>query len=41
MAKLTAEQLKALPDKMFGLTKERKWPLRDREHVIKAIQFFH
>ena len=41
MAKLTAEQLKALPDKMFGLPKERKWPLPDKEHVIKAIQFFH
>ena len=41
MAKLTAEQLKALPDNMFGLPKERKWPLPDKEHVIKAIQFFH
>lgn len=40
MAKLTSEQLKALPDSMFGLPKERKYPMPDKEHVIKAIQFF-
>ena len=40
MAKLTAEQLKALPDSMFGLPKERKYPMPDEEHVRKAIQFF-
>lgn len=40
MAKLTSEQLKALPDDMFGLPKQRKYPMPDKEHVIKAIQFF-
>ena len=40
MAKLSAEELKNLPDSMFGLPKERKYPLTDEEHVRKAIQFF-
>ena len=40
MAKLTAKQLKALPDSMFGLPKTRQYPMPDKAHVIKAIQFF-
>lgn len=40
MAKLTAAQLKALPDEMFGLPKTRQYPMPDKVHVIKAIQFF-
>lgn len=40
MAKLTAAQLKALPDSMFGLPKTRQYPMPDKAHVIKAIQFF-
>ena len=40
MAKLSAEQLNALPDEMFGLPKTRQYPMPDKEHVIKAIQFF-
>ena len=40
MAKLSAAQLKALPDSMFGLPKTRQYPMPDKTHVIKAIQFF-
>ena len=40
MAKLSAKQIKALPDSMFGLPKEHKYPMPDEEHVRKAIQFF-
>lgn len=40
VAKLTAKQLKALPDSMFGLPKTRQYPMPDKAHVIKAIQFF-
>lgn len=40
MAKLSAAQLKALPDSMFGLPKTRQYPMPDKAHVIKAIQFF-
>lgn len=40
MAKLSAAQLKALPDSMFGLPETRQYPMPDKEHVIKAIQFF-
>jgi len=40
MAKLTAEQLKALPDNQFGLPETRQYPLPDEVHVTKAIQFF-
>lgn len=38
--KLKAKQLKALPDEVFGLPKERRYPMPDKEHVLKAIQFF-
>ena len=38
--KLNAKQLAGLPDSDFGLPKERKYPMPDKEHVRKAIQFF-
>ena len=40
MAKLYAKERNALPDELFGLPDERKFPLTDEEHVRKAIQFF-
>ena len=40
MAKLTAAELKALPESQFGLPKARKFPMPDETHVTKAIQFF-
>lgn len=39
-ATLTSKERNALSDKHFGLPKERKYPLTDKEHVTKAIQFF-
>jgi len=39
--KLNAKERNNLSDKNFGLPKLRKFPLNDREHVIKAIQMFH
>lgn len=39
-ARLDSETRDALPDKMFGLPKDRKYPLNDESHVVKAIQFF-
>ena len=38
--KLKAAQLKALPDDQFGLPASRKYPMPDKAHVIKAVQFF-
>lgn len=40
MAKLKTKERKELPDEIFGLPNERKYPLTDEEHVRKAIQFF-
>jgi hypothetical protein len=40
IVKLKAAQLKALPEDQFGLPKARKYPMPDKAHVIKAIQFF-
>jgi hypothetical protein len=40
MAKLKTKERKELPDEIFGLPSERKYPLTDEEHVRKAIQFF-
>lgn len=37
---LTTKQRKALPDEIFGLPEDRSYPLTDKEHVRKAIQFF-
>jgi len=39
-AALTTKERKELKDEEFGLPEERKYPLTDRQHVIKAIQFF-
>ena len=40
--KLKAAQLAKLPDSEFGLIVDgkRSYPLVDKNHVIKAIQFF-
>lgn len=40
-AKLSTQERKELPDTEYGLPDEKKYPLTDRQHVIKAIQFFH
>ena len=37
---LTTKDRNKLPDDVFGLPKERKYPMPDEEHVRKAIQFF-
>jgi len=37
---LKAKDRKALPDSVFGLPEDRKYPMPDEEHVRKAIQFF-
>jgi len=39
--KMTAVERKALKDEDFGLPKERKYPLVDKDHVQDAISFFH
>ncbi len=36
MAKLTAKRRNALPASVFGLPKERKYPMEDRSHAIRA-----
>lgn len=33
MAKLTSKARKAIPKKEFGLPRERKYPIPDREHA--------
>lgn len=38
--KLSAKQIASLPEEYFGLPKEKRYPMPDKEHVIKAIQFF-
>lgn len=40
-AKLSTEDRNKLDSKLFGLPKERKYPLNDEEHIRKAIQFFN
>ena len=37
---LTASEKKVLSDSEFGLPPKRKYPLTDKNHVIKAIQYF-
>jgi hypothetical protein len=39
-SKLTSKERNALPDNLFGLPDERRYPLNDKERVTKAIQFF-
>lgn len=38
--KLSTKVKNELPDSVFGLPKSRKFPMPDKKHVIKAIQFF-
>lgn len=40
MPTLTTKDRNALPDGIFGLPKDRKYPLTDESHVRKAIQYF-
>lgn len=39
-AKLTSEHRNDMPDREFGLPKERKYPLHDESHVRMAIIYF-
>jgi len=39
MAKLKAATPKRLPSSAFGLPKQRKYPMEDRVHQIKAEEF--
>jgi len=41
MSELTTKQKDSFDDSVFGVPELRKFPLNDREHVLKAIQFFH
>jgi len=36
MVRLTAAQRKRLPARVFGLPKQRKYPINDRSHAIAA-----
>lgn len=38
--KLSMRERKGLPDDMYGLPDEKKFPIHDKVHVTKAIQFF-
>ena len=38
-ATITSEQRKDMDPNMFGLPEERKFPMPDKEHVVKAWQF--
>lgn len=38
--KLSTKERGKLDDKDFGLPKSRRYPINDKSHVIKAIQFF-
>jgi len=40
VAKLSARDRRELPNEVFGLPKDRKYPLIDEAHVRKAIQYF-
>ena len=39
MAKLRAATRNKLPSSVFGLPKQRKYPMEDRVHQIKAEEF--
>lgn len=41
MSELKAKQRNNLNDNIFGIPELRKYPLNDKEHVVKAIQMFH
>lgn len=38
---MTKAELEKIKSSDFGLPKQRKYPMHDREHVLKAIQMFH
>jgi hypothetical protein len=40
MATISSKDRKALPNEIFGLPEDRKFPLTDEAHVRKAIQYF-
>ena len=40
MAKLNAKERKSLPDSLYGLPEDRKYPMPDESHVRSAIRFF-
>ena len=35
------EKRSELPDSVFGIPSQRKYPMQDREHVLSAIKFFN
>ena len=39
MARLKAAERNKLPGSVFGLPKQRKYPMEDRTHQIKAEEF--
>jgi len=41
MSELSTKQRNNLKNSVFGIPSLRKYPLNDKEHVLKAIQFFH
>jgi len=41
MSELSSKQRNNLNSSVFGIPSLRKYPLNDKEHVVKAIQFFH
>lgn len=40
-ADLSSEDRKNLPDSSFGLPKQRRYPMPDKQHVLMAIRFFN
>ena len=37
MAELTSKKRKALPDQVFAIPDERKYPINDRRHAANAL----
>ena len=40
-SKLSSKEREQLSDEDFALPKERRFPIHDKVHVQKAIQYFH
>ena len=38
---LSTKERNNLPDEMFGLPEDRKYPLNDEEHILQAIRWFN
>ena len=38
---LTSKERKSIKSEQFGLPDLRKFPIHDKMHVVKAIQYFH